>query len=89
MLFRLTNSPATFQALMNTIFADLIRAGRVAVYLDNILVYSPTLHNHQKTTHEVLQRLHDHDLYLQPKKCEFDRKEVEYLGLIIREGEVQ
>ncbi|ESK81003.1 pol-like protein [Moniliophthora roreri MCA 2997] len=39
MFFGLMNSPATFQALMNSIFADLIAQGKVAVYLDNILIY--------------------------------------------------
>jgi hypothetical protein len=88
MFFGLTNSPATFQALMNTIFADLVAAGKVAVYLNDILIYSSTLDEHRNTTHEVLQRLLTHDLYLRPEKCEFDREEVEYLGLIIKEGQV-
>ena len=64
MLFGLTNSPATFQALMNTIFVDLVAAGQVAIYLDDILIYSPTPEEHRQTTHKVLQRLHAHDLYL-------------------------
>src|ERR1700733_5613758 len=83
MLFCLTNSPATFQALMNTIFTDLVAAGKVAVYLDDILIYTETLEEHRALTHEVLQRLAAHDLYLRPEKCEFQRDEVEYLGLII------
>lgn len=88
MFFGLTNSPATFQALMNTIFSDLVATGRVAVYLDDILIYSSTHEEHRDTTHEVLQRLQTHDLYLRPEKCEFDRDEIEYLGLIIKQGEV-
>ena len=88
MFFGLTNSPATFQALMNTIISDLVATGRVAVYLDDILIYSSTHEEHRDTTHEVLQRLQTHDLYLRPEKCEFDRDEIEYLGLIIKQGEV-
>ena len=88
MLFGLTNSPATFQALMNTIFADLVAAGKVAVYLDDILIYTSTQRDHREVTHEVLRRLRAHDLYLRPEKCEFARTEIEYLGLIIREGKV-
>ena len=64
MLFGLTNSPATFQALMNTIFTNLVAAGKVAVYLDDILIYTTTLDEHRAVTHEVLQRLQAHDLYL-------------------------
>jgi hypothetical protein len=88
MLFGLTNSPATFQAHMNTIFVDLVAAGKVAVYLDDILIYSPTQREHRHITHEVLQQLQAHDLYLRPEKCEFEHEEVEYLGLIIRQGKI-
>uniref|UniRef100_A0A0W0GEU5 Putative pro-pol protein n=1 Tax=Moniliophthora roreri TaxID=221103 RepID=A0A0W0GEU5_MONRR len=69
MFFGLTNSPATFQALMNSIFADLIAQGKVAVYLDDILIYSTNLEEHCQTTHEVLKRLQENDLYLHPEKC--------------------
>ena len=71
MLFGLTNSPITFQALINTIFTNLVAAGKVAMYLNNILIYSHSLYNHQQVTHKVLQCLTDHDLYLCPEKCKF------------------
>lgn len=61
MYFGLTNSSATFQTLMNTIFADLIAAGKVAVYMDDILIYSSTKEIHQETTHEVLKCLGEYD----------------------------
>jgi hypothetical protein len=86
--FGMTNSPATFQSLMNSAFADLIAIGVVAVYMDDILIYTRTLVEHRKTVREVLQRLQDHDLYLKPEKCEFEKQEVEYLGMIICPGEV-
>jgi hypothetical protein len=72
MFFGLTNSPATFQSLMNSIFTDLIAQGKVAVYLDNILIWSSTLEEHRKIVHEVLHRLQTYDLYLHPEKCEFE-----------------
>jgi len=71
MLFRLTNLPATFQALMNSIFADLVIAGKVAVYLDDILIYSHSLPEHKQVTHEVLSCLAVYNLYFHPKKCKF------------------
>jgi len=89
MFFGLTNLPATFQALMNVIFVDLIAKGKVAVYLDDILIFTKTLHEHQEIVNEVLKRLQKHDLYLRPEKCEFEKEEIEYLGLIIREGQVK
>jgi hypothetical protein len=85
----LTNLPATVQALMNTIFADLIAKGRVVVYLDNILVFSTDLEQHQRDFNKVLQRLDAHDLYLRPEKCKFEQTEVEYLGMIISKGYVR
>ena len=72
MFFGLTNSPATFQALMNAIFADLITEGKVAVYLDDILIWSSDLPEHRRIVHEVHRRLEEHDLYLRPEKCEFE-----------------
>jgi hypothetical protein len=77
--FGMTNSPATFQSLMNSVFADLIATGVVAVYMDDILIYTPTLVEHRKIVREVLQRLQDHDLYLKPEKCKFEKQEIEYL----------
>jgi hypothetical protein len=88
MFFGLTNSPATFQSLMNSIFANLIAEGKVAVYLDDILIWSDNLITHRKIVHEVLKRLEEHDLYLRPEKCEFEKEEIEYLGLVIRHGQV-
>lgn len=88
MFFSLTNSPATFQALMNSIFSDLIAEGKVAVYLDDILIFTITLEEYRIVVDEVLQHLKTHDLYLQPEKCEFKQEKIEYLGLIIQEGEV-
>jgi hypothetical protein len=88
MFFGLTNLPATFQALMNAIFADLIAEGKVAVYLDDILIWSSTLEKHRKIIHEVLQCLEEHNLYLWPEKCEFEQSHVDYLRLVISPGNV-
>ena len=89
MYFRMTNSPATFQALMNLIFADLIAKEEVAVYMDDILIYSKHLKEHRQVVREVLKRLEHYDLYLKPEKCEFKKDSMEYLGMIICPGEVQ
>ena len=72
MFFGMTNSPATFQSLMNSIFTDLIAEGVVDVYLDDILIHTRTLEEHRKVMREVLKRLEKFDLYLQPEKCEFE-----------------
>ena len=49
MFFGLTNSPATFQTMMNALFKDLIYAGKVAIYMDDILIFSKTMEEHIKT----------------------------------------
>lgn len=79
----LTNSPATFQSLMNVIFADLSAANKIAVYMDNILIYSRDREVHRKTTQEVLRRLREYNLFVKPEKCKFDCEEIEYLGMVI------
>lgn len=71
MFFGLTNSPATFQSLMNHIFADLIDTGKVIIYMDDILIFTATMEEHDKLIHLVLQRLKDNDLFLKPEKCLF------------------
>ncbi|KAG5717483.1 hypothetical protein E4T56_gene4852 [Termitomyces sp. T112] len=86
MFFGLTNSPATFQTMMNNIFHDLIAEGVVCAYLDDILIYTTTLEEHCQVMCIVLECLHHHQLYLKPKKCEFEQTKVEYLGLIILHG---
>jgi hypothetical protein len=89
MFFGLTNSPATFQTMMNEIFQDLIMEGSITIYLDDILIFSKTLEEHCRVTRLVLERLHQHQLYLKPEKCEFEKTQIEYLGLVISEGRAE
>jgi hypothetical protein len=70
MPFGLTNGPAVFQRFMNKIFADLLDIC-VAVYLDNILIYSNDPSSHQDHVKEVLRRLRQHHLFAHEDKCEF------------------
>src|SRR5215469_13912266 len=89
MFFGLTNSPATFQTMMNDIFQDLIAEGVVCVYLDDILIFTQTAEEHRRVTRLVLERLQANQLYLKPEKCEFEQQKVEYLGLIISHNQVE
>ena len=88
MFFGLTNSPATFQTMMNDIFKDEIARGFVVIYLDDILIFSNDLEEHHRRTRLVLQKLRENKLYLKPDKCEFDKLETEYLGMIISQGTI-
>jgi hypothetical protein len=89
MFFSLTNSPATFQTMMNEIFEDLISKGVVCVYLDDILIFMETMEEHDRVTQLVLERLRQYKLYLQHDKCEFAKTRIEYLGLIISHGQAE
>ncbi|XP_010474544.1 PREDICTED: uncharacterized protein LOC104754084 [Camelina sativa] len=82
MPFGLCNAPSTFQALMNEIFRPLMRKS-VMVFFDDILVYSPTWTSHLQHVREVFSLLHHHGLSVKFKKCDFGRRELEYLGHII------
>jgi hypothetical protein len=89
MFFGLTNSPATFQSFMNHIFHDLIAQGHVAVYMDDILIFTETDEHHAQIVREVLKILRQNNLFLKPEKCTFHASEVEYLGIIISHNQVR
>lgn len=78
----LINAPATFQAMMNHIFKDLIDSG-LLVYLDDLLIYSDSREKHDELVKEVLRRLSKHNLAVAPQKCQWGVDKVEFLGYII------
>jgi len=71
MFFGMTNSPTTFQTIMNDIFRTLIDEGIVVVYLDDILIFTRTEEEHEQAVQRVLEVLAEHKLFLCPEKCEF------------------
>ena len=88
MFFGLYNSPATFQAMMDDIFNDMISECIIIVYMDDIFLFAPDDATLTENTKKVLQRLRDNDLFLKPAKCEFNKTKVEYLGMVIEEGKI-
>jgi len=83
MYFGLTNSPATFQTMMNDLFRDLINQGDTATFIDDILVATDTEEGHNELVDEVLKRLEKNDLFVKPEKCKWKVREVEFLGVVI------
>ena len=75
----LTNAPATFQHLMNLTFREFLDQC-VLVFLDDIVVYSATLEDHERDVRAVLQKLKDNHLYAKASKCELFMQEIEFLG---------
>ena len=90
MFFGLMNSPATFQTMMNVIFAEEIAEGWLIVYIDDILVATKDNQKfHDQCIHRMLENLKKHNLYLKPKKCVFDQMRIEFLGVILEGGTIQ
>jgi hypothetical protein len=79
MLFGLTNAPAYFMYLMNSVFMQELDKF-VVVFIDGILIYSKNPEDHAKHLHIILQRLRDHHLYAKFSKCEFWLDTVKFLG---------
>jgi len=88
MFFGLCNSPATFQAMMDHLFQDLIARNKVIIYMDDILIFAETKEELKRITKEVLKILQDNDLFLKPEKAEFCKTSIEYLGMIIEPGKI-
>ncbi|MBW0571647.1 hypothetical protein O181_111362 [Austropuccinia psidii MF-1] len=82
MPFGLTNAPASFQNLVNDIFADFLDVF-VVVYLDYIMVFSSSEEEHVKHVAPVLQRLRENNLLAKASKCVFQASSVEYLGYVV------
>jgi len=69
MFFELTNSPVTFQAMMNELLRDLINTGKVVAFIDNVIVGIKMEEGHDKIVVEIIKRLEENDLYMKLEKC--------------------
>jgi hypothetical protein len=90
MFFRLTNSPTTFQAMMNTLFRMLIASGDLTVYMDDMAIHTGRnegeteeehIRRHRRIVNEVLTILEENNLYLNIDKCEFEQDHIDFLGV--------
>lgn len=77
-----TNAPSTFQRLMERCVGDL-HLNEVLVFLDDLIVFSDTLEEHEARLMKVLKRLADYGLKLSPEKCHFFQTSVKYLGHVV------
>src|SRR6266702_755473 len=92
MYFRLTNSPATFQTMMNYIYQDVILKHEplgmmICVYMDDIgIATCTTMDDHIAMVMDVLKVAQEHNLYFKPEKCTFHAPSMDYLGVILEKG---
>jgi Reverse transcriptase (RNA-dependent DNA polymerase) len=92
MFFGLTNSPATFQTMINSIFADDIAEKWLTIYMDDMAIHTKHRSNENEEQHvqchcsyikRILDKLMKHNLFLKPEKCTFEQPSIEFLGIWI------
>ncbi|KAL4154100.1 hypothetical protein QTP88_001933 [Uroleucon formosanum] len=88
MAMGLKTSPCSFQKLMNNVMAGIVGI-KCLVYLDDIIIYGKGLLNHNEKLRDVFERLRNHNLKIQPTKCEFLKQQCMYLDHIISENGIQ
>jgi len=74
--------------MINDIFRTLIAEGIIVVYLDDILIFTKTEEEYEQAVQRILEILVEHKLFLCPEKCEFYRRQIKYLGLVVSENKV-
>ena len=84
----LTNSPATFQNLMQKVVGDL-HLKSCLIYLDDIIVFSNTLEEHLDRLHQVMIRIREAGLKLKPSKCHFLQKRIKFLGHVVSDNGIE
>jgi len=85
----MTNSPATFQAMMNKILRDLVNEGKIAVFVDNVLVETETEKGHDEIVEKVLRGLEENNLYVKPEKCIWKVRKIGLLGVVIGSNRIE
>ena len=69
--------------MMNELLRDLTNTGKVAVFIDDVIVGTETEEEHDELVVEVIRRLEENDLYVKPEKYKWKVREVEFLGVVI------
>ena len=83
MFFGIMNSLATFQAMINEILRDLVNKGKIAVFVDDVLVGTETEEGHDEIVEEVLRRLEENNLYVKLEKYIWKVRKIGFLEVVI------
>ena len=89
MFFGITNSPAMFQSMMNEILRDMISKGKVAAFVNDVLIGMETEEGHDELMEEVLKRLEENDLYMKLEKCAWKVQKVNFLGVVMGQRKIE
>ena len=98
MFFGLTNSLATFQTMVNTMFYDDVKGGYFTIYMDDGAIHTKPLPDetheehlarHQGYVHKIFDKLKKFDLYLKPEKCSFEQTKIDFLGVVVGDSQIQ
>jgi len=81
--FGLTNSPVTFQMMMNELLRNLINTEKIAAFIDDVIVGIENKEEHNELVAEIIKRLEENDLYIKLEKYKWKVREVRFLGVII------
>jgi len=87
--FRLMNSLAIFQTIMNEILWDLINTGKVVSFIDDMIIGIEREERHDEIVEIVVKRLAENDLYIKPEKYKWKVWEVGFLGVVIGPEEIK
>ena len=83
MFFGLTNSLTTFQAMINELLRDLINTGKVAAFIDDVIVGMEMEEGYDEIVEEVIRRLEENNLYVKLEKYKWKVQKVGFLGVVI------
>jgi len=90
MFFGLTNSPTTFQTMMDDIFQEEVAQGWLRIYMDDMIIATEDDDIlHELCVNHILDKLEKFDLFRKPEKCKFHQQEIEYLSVLISNGSVK
>ena len=89
MFFGMTNSPVPSQGIMNEILRDIINEGKVAAFVDDVLIRTEMEEDHDTIVEEVLRRLEENNLYVKPEKCTWKVEKVNFLGVVMGQRKIE
>jgi len=85
----MTNSLATFQAMMNKILKDSINKEKVVAFVDDVFIETKTEKGHDEVVEKILRRLEENDLYVKLEKCVWKVQKTGFLGVVIRPNRIE